>query len=273
MSGDPTQFLNRLAGKSAIITGAGATDSGFGTGAAMAMLFAGEGARVCLADRDADAAERSLRHVKRAGGAGFIAVGDVTDPEGCAAFAAQAMERFGRLDIVVNNVGVTEKPSPVDELDIEAWRRIVDTNLQSAVLMSKFAVPPMRAGGGGTIINIASIAGILAYGSLAYGPSKAAMIQLTRDLAVLHGKDGIRVNAVAPGHIYTPLVDGMLSPEMRSARRKAGPLGLEGDSWDVAKAALFLASDDARFITGACLPVDGGVTIVGSIKAARLMAR
>ncbi len=113
---------------------------------------------------------------------------------------------------------------------------------------------------------------MLGYGALAYGASKAGLIQLTRDLAVAHGRAGIRVNAIAPGHLYTPMVSGMLPDELRAARRKAGPLGVEGDAWDIAHAALFLAGDEARFITGACLAVDGGVTITGSTTAAELIA-
>ena len=272
MNGRPERFFGRLAGKTAIITGAGAKGDGFGIGRAMAILFAGEGAQLCLVDRDADAVERTCRYIEEIGGEGFAFVGDVTDASDCEAIVAQGVERFGRLDIVVNNVGIAEKSSPVDMIDMEQWQKVLDVNLKSAVMMARSAVPAMRNGGAGAILNIASIAGILGYGGLAYGPSKAALIQLTRDLALLHGCDGIRVNALAPGHIYTPMVEGMLPDEMRRARCKAGPLGVEGDAWDVARAALFLASDDARFITGACLPVDGGVTAVGSVEAARLMA-
>lgn len=272
MNGRPKRFLDRLAGKTAIITGAGAKGDGYGTGRAMAVLFAGEGARLCLVDRDADAVERTLRYIEEIGAEAFAVVGDVTNPLDCESFTGQVLERFGRLDILVNNVGISDKSCPADVIDIAQWRKVLDVNLQSAMLMAKSAVHAMRTGGGGVILNIASIAGIMAYGSLAYGPSKAAMIQLTRDLAVLHGRDGIRVNALAPGHIHTPLVEGLLSDEMRAVRRKAGPLALEGDAWDVAKAALFLVSDDARFITGICLPVDGGVTIVGSTAAAHLMS-
>jgi NAD(P)-dependent dehydrogenase (short-subunit alcohol dehydrogenase family) len=122
----------------------------------------------------------------------------------------------------------------------------------------------MQARGGGAIVNIASIAGMSGYGgSVASGPSKAAMIALTRDIAAMHGRDGIRANAVAPGHVYTPHIGHMFSDEMRAARRRVGPLGVEGDAWDVAEAVLFLVSDAARFITGVLLPVDGGVTAIG----------
>ena len=268
----PSQFRGRLEGKTAIITGAGAKGHGFGTGRAMAVLFAGEGAQVCLVDRDEQAAAATLRYVEQVGGQAIVARGDVTDAADCTGFVETAMECFGSVDILVNNVGVASGSCAVDALDMAAWQRVLDINLNSAVLMAKAALPAMRGAGRGVILNVVSIAGMLAYGGLAYGASKAAMIQLTRDLALVHGREGIRVNAIAPGHIYTPLVEGLLPPDMREARRKAGPLGIEGDAWDVAAAGLFLASDEARFITGMCLPVDGGVTMTGSLEAARMMA-
>lgn len=269
----PQKFLGRLEGKTALITGAGAKGQGYGTGRAMAVLFAGEGARVCLVDRDEEAAAGTLHIIEKIGGEAIVALGDVTDEAQCGRFVADASAAFGPLDILVNNVGVASGGSAVDALDMDQWQRVLDINLKSAVLMAKAAVPVMRDAAGGAIINIVSIAGMLAYGAFAYGASKAALIQLTRDLALRHGPDGIRVNALAPGHIYTPLVEGLLPPDMREARRKAGPLGIEGDAWDVAYAAVFLASDEARFITGLCLPIDGGVTTVGSLEAARLMGR
>jgi NAD(P)-dependent dehydrogenase (short-subunit alcohol dehydrogenase family) len=267
----PRQFLGRLKGKTAMVTGAGAKGDGFGTGRAIAVLFAGEGARVCLVDRDEEAAAGTLRMIEKIGGEAIVSPGDVTLVADCARFVADTLSSFGKLDILVNNVGVASRSGPVDTLDMDDWQRVLDINLKSAVLMARAGVPALRQTGGGAIINIVSIAGMLAYGGLAYGASKAGMIQLTRDLALSHGRDGIRVNAIAPGHIYTPMLDGLIPAEMREVRRKAGPLALEGDAWDVANAALFLASDEARFITGISLPVDGGVTTVGSLEAARLI--
>lgn len=267
----PKQFLGRLEGKVAIVTGGGAKGDGFGTGRAMAVLFAGEGARVCVVDRDEAAMARTLGYVEHVGGEAIAVAGDVTDEADCARVVQEAKRTFGKVDILVNNVGVASRSCGADALDMGEWQRVLDINLTSAVLMARAAVPALRNSGGGAIVNIVSIAGMLAYGGLAYGASKAALIQLTRDLALVHGGDGLRVNAIAPGHIYTPLVEGLLPPDMREDRRRAGPLGLEGDAWDVASAALFLASDEARFITGTCLPVDGGVTTVGSMEAARLM--
>ena len=269
----PGKFLGRLEDKSAIVTGAGAKGRGFGTGRAMGVLFAGEGARVSLVDRDEQALAGTQEYVAQTGGKAIAQIGDVTSAQDCNRVVAETMKAFGRLDILVNNVGVASGSCGVDELDMDDWQRVLDINLKSTVLMAKAAVPAMRETGGGVILNIVSIAGMLAYGGLAYGASKAAMIQLTRDLALVHGTDGIRANAIAPGHIYTPLLEGLVPAEMRDARRKAGPLGVEGDAWDIARAALFLASDEARFITGICLPVDGGVTSVGSLQAAGMIAR
>lgn len=269
----PARFLGRLQGRTAIVTGAGTRGEGFGTGRAIATLFAGEGARVCLVDRDREAVQGTLDLISRIGGEAFISLGDVTQPDDCRRFVEETNERLGGPDILVNNVGIASGSDQVDQVDIGQWQRILDVNLKSAVLMSGQAVPRMRERGGGAIVNIVSIAGLLAYGGMAYGPSKAALVQLAREIALAHGQDGIRANAIAPGHIYTPMLDGLISETMREARRKAGPIAIEGDAWDIAHAALFLASDEARFVTGACLPVDGGVTTVGSLAAAGLLER
>jgi len=269
----PKAFLGRLKGKVAIVTGAGTQGDGLGTGRAMAVLFAGEGAKVCLVDRDAEAAAGTLALIERIGGEAFVCRGDVGQEADCRRFVGETVELYGSLDILVNNVGITGNPGGnlADTINLAEWHRVLDTNLTGALLMIRAAAPVMRGHGGGAIVNIASVAGLLAYGSMAYGAAKAGMIQLTRELALSHGKDGIRINVIAPGHIHTPLIEGKLSPELRAARRKAGPLGIEGDAWDVARAALFLAGDEARFITGTCLPVDGGVTAVGSTAAMKLI--
>lgn len=265
-------FLGRLAGKRVIVSGAGTKGEGFGTGRAIALLFAGEGASVCLVDQDAAAAQGTLGLIEEIGGKAFVAIGDVTDASDCMRFAAETCERLGGCDVLVNNVGIASAADRIDALDLERWQRILEVNLKAAVLMSAATVPRMQTAGGGVIVNVASIAGMLAYGGMAYGPSKAALIQLTREIALAHGRDGIRANCISPGHIYTPMLDGLIPPEMRQARRKAGPIGVEGNAWDIAHAALFLASDEACFITGVNLPVDGGVTAVGSLAAAGLLA-
>jgi NAD(P)-dependent dehydrogenase (short-subunit alcohol dehydrogenase family) len=140
-------------------------------------------------------------------------------------------------------------------------------NFGTVINMCRAAMPALLAGRGRSIVNIASVAGILAHGNTAYGPSKAAMIQLTAELAVMYGRDGIRANCVAPGHIMTPMVEAYVKGEGRRVRRAIAPLGIEGDAWDIAQAALFLAGPESRFISGITLPVDGGVTVVGPLAA------
>ena len=268
----PSRYYGRLKGKTALVTGAGSQREGFGTGKAIAVLFAREGARVCLVDKEADRASETLAIITAEGGEAFVSAGDVTHSADCRRFVEDTMARWGAFDILINNVGIAGRPERLDTLDESLWSRTIDVNLKSAILMSRYAVAHMAKQGGGAIVNIASIAGLRAYGGgVAYGPSKAGLIALSQDLAVMYGRDGIRVNAIAPGHIFTPLSQGFLDEEARAARRKAGPLNVEGDAWDVAAATLFLASDEARFITGVCLPVDGGVIATGSLTAHALI--
>jgi len=267
----PQIFWRRLTGKRALVTGAGTQGEGVGTGKAIAYLFAREGARVCLVDQDETRARATERMIAADGGESMLCAADVTRFEDCERAVAATVERYGGLDILVNNVGIASGGTRLDKLQESDWQRLFDVNLKSAFLMSKAALPHLIACGAGAIVNIASIAGVRAHGSLAYGPSKAAMIALTRELAVIHGRDGIRANVIAPGHIYTPLAAGLLGEQARARRRAIAPLGLEGDAWDIASAALFLASPEARFISGVCLAVDGGVTETGPSKAAEFL--
>lgn len=263
---EPRHYLNKLSGRTAIVTGAGTQGDGIGTGQAIAVVLAGDGATVCLVDRDADRAEATRRRIADAGGKAFVVVGDVTDNDDCRRFVEQGVAQTGRLDILVNNVGIST-PVALDDADEAAWNQVIDVNLKGAMLMIRHAVPAMKAAGGGSIVNISSIAGVRAHGSIAYGPSKAALAALAREIAVMHGRDGIRANTVAPGHIMTPHAMHVLPSNVRTLRREIGPLGIEGDAWDIAQAVAFLASDEARFITGTVLPVDGGVTEIGPIPA------
>jgi NAD(P)-dependent dehydrogenase (short-subunit alcohol dehydrogenase family) len=179
-----------------------------------------------------------------------------------------ALAEFGHLDLLDNNVGIGSKGSVVAE-DPHNWRRIIQVNVESMFLASKHAIPAMiKTAGGGAIVNVASIAALRPRGMTAYSTSKGAVIALTRAMAVDHGPDRIRVNCVAPGPVYTPMVvaPGM-SEEARERRRKASVLGLEGTGWDVGMAVRFLLSDHARFITGQTLVVDGGATLVGPARA------
>jgi NAD(P)-dependent dehydrogenase (short-subunit alcohol dehydrogenase family) len=263
---EPSRYGQRLAGKAAIVTGAGAEGEGIGIGRAVSVVLAGEGTRVCCADLDLARAEATAERIRRAGGEAFALAGDVSLAADCERMVAETQGRFGRLDVLVNNVGIST-PLKLESWDEALWTRILDVNLKSALLMSRAAIPVMSAGGGGAIVNISSIAGMRAHGSLGYGPSKAAMAQLSREIAVAYGRQGIRANTIAPGHVMTSHVEHIIPPEMRETRRKVGPLNLEGDAWDVAAAVSFLASDEARFITGVELAVDGGVTAAAPLAA------
>jgi NAD(P)-dependent dehydrogenase (short-subunit alcohol dehydrogenase family) len=267
----PQEYRARLKGKVVIVTGAGSQGNGFGTGKAIAIVMAGEGAKVCLVDREPERAEETLALILAAGGEAFVSAGDVTQSADCERFVAETVQRFGGVDILVNNVGIAGAPGTFETFDEVAWDQVINVNLKSAVLMSRFAVPRMIQRGGGAIVNISSIAGIRAHGAFAYGPSKAAMNELSCELAVVYGRQGIRANTVAPGHIVTPLSQGLLGEAARAARRKVNTLGIDGDAWDVAAAALFLASDEARFITGVLIPVDGGVVETGPLAAHALI--
>lgn len=266
---EPTTFRGRMRDRVAIVTGAGSQGSGagVGTGKAIALVLAGEGARVCLVDRDPARAQDTLERVRALGGEAFVCGADVTSAADAERIVAETVQRFGHVDTLVNNVGMASGPGRFETFDETTWTRVLDVNLRSAVTMCKAVVPRMIARGGGAIVNVSSIAGMRAYGSFDYGPAKAALNQFTAEVALAYGRKGIRANAVAPGHIVTPLSEGLLPPEARATRRKVGPLGIEGDAWDVAAATLFLASDEARFITGALLPVDGGVTALGPLAA------
>lgn len=263
----PTQFRNRLTGKVAIVTGAGSQGDGVGTGKAIASLFAAEGARVCLVDRASERAEVTRQLIESAGGEAFVCAADVTSTTDCARVTAATLDRFGRLDILVNNVGIGVGGGRIEQLDEALWDQVMAINLKSAALMCKHAIPALIKARG-SIVNIASIAALRAHGGgVVYGASKAGMIAMTNELAVMYGREGVRANVVAPGHIFTPLVEGMLDQKARDTRRQIAPLGIEGDAWDIAAATLFLASDEARFITATCLPVDGGVAAIGALSA------
>lgn len=263
----PTQFYRRVDGWGAIVTGAGSLGEGIGTGKAIALLLAAEGARVALFDLDADRAEETHAEIAASGGEARVFVGDVTDAGQCLALVSQAADWLGSLDILVNNVGMGAASGRLHETSPADWTRGMAINLESAVNMTRAAIPHLLAARGRAIVNIASVAGQRAHASGSYGVGKAAMIQLTREVAVMYGADGLRCNAVVPGHIMTPLVAKFASPDARRTRRLIAPLAIEGDAWDVAQATLFLAGPESRFITGAALPVDGGVTQVGPLAA------
>lgn len=251
----------RLEGKIAIVTGAGSRAAGIGNGRATAVLFAREGAKVLVIDSILAAAEETLEMIKKEGGEAEVFVADVSKADDCRTMVERAVSRWGRLDILDNNVGIEGGGSVVTAKEKD-WDRVMAVNVKSMMLTGKFAVPVMAAGGGGSIINISSIGALRPRGLTPYSTSKGAVIALTRAMAVDHGKDGIRVNCVVPGPMYTPMVYSRgMSDELRERRRQASLLKIEGTGWDIGYAALFLASDEARFITGVVLVVDGGVTL------------
>jgi NAD(P)-dependent dehydrogenase (short-subunit alcohol dehydrogenase family) len=249
----------RLEGKVAIVTGAGSRGPGLGNGRAISVLFAREGARVTLVDRERERLAETERLVE---GEALAVQADVSRPEGCATAVAATVERWGRLDILVNNVGVVGPPGTAVDVDAQQWEEAMRVNVSSMMLMAKHAIPHFLAGGGGSIVNIGSVTGMVGFHpSLLYAVSKGAVIQMTRAMAAHHGRDGVRVNCVAPGFVYTPMVSaGGMSEETRAARRSRGVLGTEGTAWDVAYAVVYLASDEARWVTGVVLPVDAGFT-------------
>jgi NAD(P)-dependent dehydrogenase (short-subunit alcohol dehydrogenase family) len=267
----PARYFQRLAGKVAIVTGAGSQGEGFGTGKAIACVFAREGARVVLVDLHAERAELTRHLIAEDGGDAFVCAADVTEVDGCRRVVAETIERYGRLDVLVNNVGQGAGGGRLEALPDALWQRVLDVNLKSVVLMTRQAITHLVASRG-NIVNIASTAGLRAHGGAAYGPSKAAVVALSRELAVMYGRDGVRANTIAPGHLFTPLVAQFVDAAARERRRRIAPLAIEGDAWDVAAAALFLASDEARFISGVCLPVDGGVGEVAALAALEMIA-
>ena len=251
-----------LAGKVAIISGAGAAGDGIGNGRAAAILLAREGAKVLVADRDLALAERTVEMIAAEGGTAAAASGDVTNESDCRALVEACVDRWGRLDFLDNNVGIGSRGSVVDEAP-ERYRYVMQVNVESMFLLSKYAIPAMvKTARGGAIVNISSISALRPRGLTTYTTSKAAIIGLTRAMAVDHGRDNIRVNCICPGPMYTPMVYARgMSEAARAQRAKASLLKLEGTGWDVGHAVRFLLSNHARYITGQVLVVDGGVTL------------
>jgi NAD(P)-dependent dehydrogenase (short-subunit alcohol dehydrogenase family) len=251
----------RLKGKVAIVTGAGSRGEGVGNGKATAVLFAREGAKVVLVDRKLDAVNETLAMIEAEDGTASSFHADVTSDDDCKALVDFTMDQYGRLDILDNNVGNSYRKTVVD-IEPEQWDEYMTLNLKSMVLTSKHAIPRMIESGGGSIINISSISGVRSGKDPVYTASKAGVIGLTISMAGDHGREGIRVNAIAPGPVYTPMVAWRLSDEQRAYRKDTTALGTEGTPWDVGWAAVFLASDESKWVTGSVLTVDGGSSIV-----------
>lgn len=259
---EPTIKEQRLQGKVAIVTGAGTTKHGenVGTGEAISILLARHGARVLVADLDADRARRTKRTIEEAGGEASIVQADVTQEEDCRRMVDACVERYGAVHVLVNNAGAG-KSGMVTEIEAGDFDTAIDVNLKGAAMAAKYAIPIMAASGGGSIINITSVDGMRAGWSrnIPYSVAKGAVTTLSTLMACHHGRDNIRSNCIAPGHIFGSYVHESFTPEMRELRRKAAPLGTEGNPWDIAWAAVFLASDESRWISGIVLPVDGGL--------------
>ncbi|MGE0255591.1 MAG: SDR family NAD(P)-dependent oxidoreductase [Alphaproteobacteria bacterium] len=270
-------MADRLAGKIAIVTGAGSIGPGWGNGKAAAVLFAREGAKVLLVDRNRDAAEETAAIIRGEGGTCAVHAADVATAEGCEGMVAACVEAWGRLDVLHNNVGILAQGGAVEHT-LADWERVTAVNLTSVFLGCKYAIPRMIANGGGSIINLSSIASNhhLGHAYVSYPTTKAAINQFTKVTAAQYGKHNIRVNAILPGFIRTPMVEMTVVDAFKGkarlddaerertiteylAKRNAQiPLGRWGEGWDVARAALFLASDDSAYISGVLLPVDGG---------------
>lgn len=254
----------RLEGKVALVTGAGSSGPGVGNGRATATLFAREGAKVLLVDITEERAAETMEMIQAEGGVASTIQADVTSAADCERMVETCVERYGRLDILDNNVGISRRGTVV-EVSEEDWDHIMAVNVKTIVMASKFAIPRMIEAGGGSIINISSIAGLRAHSSTPYTASKAAVIGLTISMAADHGPDGIRTNCIAPGLVYTPMVAPRMDDDLRQVRSSSAPLRTEGTAWDIGNAALFLASDEARWINGVILPVDAGLVATSPV--------
>ena len=263
----PMSLPPRLVDRTAIVTGAGSRADGIGNGRATAILLARHGARVTLVDQNPDWVARTAAMIAAEGGTAQTILADVTNQADCARIVEQTLAAWGRLDILINNVGISGPRGTAVEVDPEAWDQALRVNVTSMMLTAKYAIPAMIAGGhGGAIVNLASFAGLFGgHPGLLYPTSKGAVVNMTRAMAAHHAADGIRVNAVAPGMVYTPMVyaDGMTA-EVRAGRKNRSLLKTEGTAWDVAHGVLYLVTEDSRWVTGIILPVDAGASAAPS---------
>ena len=257
--------MGRLEGKAALVTGAGS-----GIGRAVCELFADEGALIAASDIDAAAADAAALAIAERGGTAFSVRGDVANPAGARRMVSETVAEFGRLDLLVNSAGVTSRGALPESASAESvWDRVIEVNLKGVYLACANAVPEMEKAGGGAIVNLASIMGLVGYppgiggGFNPYPPSKGGVVQFTKTLAVDAARKNIRVNCLCPGFIETNMTRGLTAdPAARARIESLHPMGRMGRPEEVARAALYLASDDAKYVTGAALAVDGGYTAV-----------
>ena len=263
----PDPVERRLVGRVAVVVGAGQTPgSTIGNGRATAILLARDGATVLAVDRDLGSAAETVAMIEAEGGTAAALQADITSEDDCRAIAEGVIQRFGRIDVLVNNVGIGTGDTGATKLTEESWDLIHDVNLKGMWLTCKHVLPLLRAQGSGSVVNISSVAAVCSVGFLAYKTSKAGVNALTHQLAMTSAKRGVRVNAIMPGLMDTPMAiegisqaAGVDPDELRRQRDAVVPLGAKmGTAWDVAEAVLYLASDRSRFVTGVILPVDGG---------------
>lgn len=268
MSAEGVVGRGRLEGRVALVFGAGSSGPGLGNGKAAAIAYAREGAAVVCIDLSEESATETTSLVTAEGGTAVADVADVTRAADVEAVVNRALARFDRIDVLHNNVGIGARGGPV-ELSEEAWHRVVDTNLTSVFLTTKYVLPIMERQGRGVVTNISSVASIRygGYPMIGYAATKAAVNQFTVCLALQYARQGIRANAILPGFINTPMIVPSMSAlsggNVEAAlafRDRICPTGKMGDAWDVAYAAVYLASDEAKYVTGACLVVDGGLS-------------
>ena len=259
-----TEKPGKLGGKVAIVTGAGSVGDGYGTGKAISVLFAREGARLVLVDRDEARAEATRQIIEGEGGQATVVGADIADPASWSRIVDSAVSQYGTVDVLVNNAALANTVGILDT-SLEDLQAVVAVNLIAPFMLCKAVIPVMMRGGGGAILYISSVAGLRGQGGdgrTAYAATKASMSGMTVDLADAFGKHGIRVNTIAPGMIRTPhrahlmAEQGLDESSFNLADKTC--LGVEGDSWDVANTALFLAGSDGRYLTGLVVPVDGG---------------
>ncbi len=264
---EPTGDRRSLAGCIAVVAGAGASGPGWSIGKACCVTLARRGATIVALDLNAGAAAETAREVEAVGGKALALTADVADPERMAAVIAEVLERFGRIDLYQANAGIG-RPGDVETTPLDDWRRAQQVNVESLLISTRLVIPAMRAAGRGAIVTVSSVAGLryLGYPHLAYSVTKAAVIHFTRMLAQQYAADGIRANCVVPGLIDTPRIRNTVASQFaddldtaRRARDRQVPLGRMGTAWEVADAVAFLASDEAAYITGTELVVDGGL--------------
>lgn len=256
-----------LIGKVALVSGAGGPigqglDEGVTNGRASAILLARAGAKVCVVGRTQELAQHTVDIIQKEGGEAFAHVADVTQEAACRAAVNATVARYGRLDCLDNNVG-RSAPGDVTQMPVEEWRRMFALNVDSMMMMCKYAIPAMAASGGGAIVNIGSLRSIRPQKSTVYSVTKGAVIALTSTLAADHGAQRIRANCIILGPVFTPNINRNLTPERRALRTAASLIKVEGTGWDTGHLVRFLLSDQSRFMTGQSICLDGGASLIG----------